>query len=77
MRRGVEYPITMHVDNIGDILLSKKKSVSQRTKQTDARHHKTVKNQFFHSEENLVDQFTDNLSNGPFEFVTLRYVHHD
>ena len=37
----------------------------------------TVKIQFSRSEENLADQFTKNLSNGNFQFLTSRYVYHE
>ena len=51
----VEYPIIVHVDNVGAILLLEKKSVSQQTKLIDVNHHfihdyvedRTVKVQFF------------------------------
>ena len=64
----------MHVDNVGDILLSENTSVSHQMKHTYVRRHfirdyvevGTVKIKFFHSEENLADKFTKNLSNGPF-----------
>ena len=34
----VKYPITVHVDNVGDIFLSENTLVSQRTKHIDMRH---------------------------------------
>ena len=37
----------------------------------------TVKINFFRSEENMEDLFTKNLSNGPFESFTSRYVNHE
>ena len=54
----VEYPITMHVDNVGDIFLSENTSVSQQTKHIDVRHdficdyveERTVKFKIFRSE---------------------------
>ena len=69
-----EYPITVKVDNIGDILLSENTFLPQWTNNIDVRHKfireyvedRTLNIQFFHSEENLSDQFKKNLSNGPF-----------
>ena len=74
----VEYTITVHLDNIGAILLLENTSVSQRTKHIDVRHqfipdyfeYGTVKIQFIYPEENMADPFTKNLSNVPFEFLT-------
>ena len=51
----VEYPITVHVDNVGDIFLSKKTLASQKTKHIDVYRHfmrdyvedRALKNQFF------------------------------
>ena len=37
----------------------------------------TVKTKSVHSEENMADPFTKNLSNGPFKFLTSRYVHRE
>ena len=37
----------------------------------------TVKNQKICSEENLTDTFTKDLSNGPFQSLTSRYIHHE
>ena len=53
----VKYPITVCVDNVEDILLSKNTSSSQRTKHIDVRQYficnyvedRTVKNQFLRS----------------------------
>ena len=53
----VEYPITVHADNVGDIFLSDNTSVSQRMKHIYVRNHFireyvediTVKIQFFRS----------------------------
>ena len=66
----VEYPITLQVDNVGAIFLSENKSVSQRKKHIDVRHHfihdyvedRTVKVQFFCSEGNIPDPFTNKQS---------------
>ena len=65
----VEYPITVHVDNVGAILPSENISISKRMKHIDLRHHfihdyveeGTVKNKFVRSEESMVDPFTNNL----------------
>ena len=81
----VEYSITVHIDNIGNIFLSDNTSVSQWTKHIDVCCHfvrdyvedGTVKIEFVRSEENLADPFTKNLSNGPFEYLTSRYVHRE
>ena len=35
----VKYPITVHVDNVGDILLSDEKLVYQQTYNIDMHHH--------------------------------------
>ena len=79
----VEYPITMQVDNIGAIFLSENTSIYQQTKHIDVRCHfirdyvedGIVKIQSVCLEENMADPYTNNLSNGPFEFLTSRYVH--
>ena len=73
-----EYPIILHVDNIGAIFLPYNTSSSQRTKHIDVCHNficnyvkgGTVKNKFFSSEGNIADPFTNNLSNGSFESHT-------
>ena len=39
MRVVVEYPITVHVDKIGDILLSENTLLSQRMTNLNLRHH--------------------------------------
>ena len=78
----VEYPIIVHIDNVGAIFLSEKTSEYQQTKHIDMRHHiirdcvegETVKIKFVCLEEKLADPFTKNLSNGPFESLTLLYV---
>ena len=75
--------MTMHVDNSGAILPSENTSVSQLKKHIDMCHpficdyveDETVKNQFVSSKENMADPFTKNLSNGPFESLTSRYIH--
>ena len=81
----VEYPINVHVDNVGDILLLENTSVSQQTNRIDGHHYfirdyvedGTVKIQFFRSEENMADPLTNNLSNGPFEWLKSWYVHRE
>ena len=35
----VEYPITMHIDSVGDIFLSENTLVYKQTKHIDIRHH--------------------------------------
>ena len=74
----VEYPIIVHVDNVGDILLSENTSAPQQTKHMDLHHHfirdyvedGTVKIKIFRSEGSIADLFTKNLSNVPFESLT-------
>ena len=36
-----------------------------------------MKIKFVHSEANIADPFTNNLSNRPFHLITSRYVHHE
>ena len=77
--------ILLHVDNIEDILLSDNTYLSQRMNHVVVRHHfiqgyiedGTVKIKFIHSEKNISDQFTKNLSNGPLQLLASRYVHRD
>ena len=81
----VEYPITVHVDNVGAILLSVKTLLSlckthvgmYRRSICDCIEDGTVNIQFFRSEENLVNPFTNNLNNGLFELFTSSYVHRE
>ena len=78
----VEYPIILHIDNFGAVLLPDNKSASQCKKHIDVFHHficdyvedRIVKIKIFRSEYNMADQFTNNLSNGPFESLTSRYI---
>ena len=77
-----EYPINVHVDNVGAIFILDITSVSKQTKFIDVCNHfiwdyledRTVKIKKICLEENLTDQFIKNLSNGTFEFITSRYV---
>ena len=70
----VEYPIIMHIDNVGSIFLSKSTPASQRTKHINVCHHLihdsledgTMKIKFVRSEENMAYPCTNDLSNGPF-----------
>ena len=81
----VEYSITVHVNNVGAVLLSENKSVSQQKNHIDVYHHficeyvnyGIVEIRFFHSKENLADPFTNNLINVTFESLTSRYVHRE
>ena len=81
----VQCPISIHVENFGAIFLSENTVSSQHTNHVDVRHHficdyvedGTIQIQFVRSEENLADPFTNNISNGQFEFLTSRYVHHE
>ncbi|MFM8622589.1 MAG: reverse transcriptase domain-containing protein, partial [Holophagaceae bacterium] len=64
------YPITVHVDNIGAIYLTKNATTGSRTKHVDTRFHfvrdyvedGVVKVEFVRSEENHADIFTKNLN---------------
>ena len=65
MKLKVEYPIIIHVDNVGAIYLSKKNG-GKRTKHIDIRFHfireyiqdNIVKIIFIKSEDNIVDVYT-------------------
>ena len=67
---NVEYPIIIHVDNIGAIYLANNHCASQRTKHVDTRFHFVrefvedgiLKIVFVRSEENDADIFTKNTS---------------
>ena len=79
----VKFPITMHVDKVGDILLPYNILVYQWTNNIDVCNqlihnyikYITVKVKIFHLEKNLTDPFTNNLGNGTFEYLTSRYLH--
>ena len=66
----VEYPITVLVDNIGAIYLTKNATTGNRTKHIDTRYHFVreyvqngiLKVTFVRSEENHADIFTKNLN---------------
>ena len=66
----VEFPITVHCDNVGAIFLGYNQKNSQRTKHVDIRHHYVrqyvedgiVKIIFVKSEENTADAYTKNVS---------------
>jgi hypothetical protein len=66
----VEYPIHVHVDNIGAIFMANNKSSSDRTKHVDIRYHFVrefiedgkVKIIFIRPEDNDADIFTKNVS---------------
>ena len=80
----VEYPITMDVDNVEDMFPSENTLAYQRKKHMDTRHHficdyvedRIAKIKCLRSKKNLADPFTNNLSNGLFESLIIRYVHH-
>ena len=71
----VEFPITVHCDNVGAIFLGYNQKNSQRTKHVDIRHHYvrqyvedgTVKIIFVRSEENAADVYTKNTTGAIFE----------
>ena len=75
----------MHVDNVGDIFLTEKTFLFQSKNQINVHHHlihdyvegRAVKINFFCSEENMADSFKNNRSNGTFESITSRYLHHE
>ena len=81
----VEYPIAMHINNVGSIFLSEKTYTPQLTNHIDVCHHficdyvedRTVEIYFFRSEENMAYPFTKKLSNGPFGSLTSSYVHRE
>ena len=68
------YPITVNVDNIGAVYLSKNATTGSRTKHIDTRYHFVreyiedgiVKVQFVRSEDNHADIFTKNLNTETF-----------
>ena len=73
----------MYVDNVGAIFPSENTLVSQRTKHIYVRRHficdyieyGIAEIKIFQSEENPTYSITNNLSNGPFESLTLKYVY--
>ena len=75
MNIEVELPITVHVDNVGAIWLSKNRTTSDRTKHIDIRTSFVKKYQedgkiitkFVKSEENEADIFTKNTTNTIFQ----------
>ena len=78
-----ECTINVRVDNIGDILLSDNTPESQQKNHIEVSHHLicdcvedgTLKTRLLSLGENLADKFIKNLSNGPFESLTWRYVY--
>ena len=75
MNIEVELPITVHVDNVGAIWLSKNRTTSDRTKHIDIRTSFVKEYQedgkiiikFLKSEENEADIFTKNTTNTIFQ----------
>ena len=71
---SVEYPITVNVDNIGAVYLSKNATTGSRTKHIDIRYHfvreyiedEILKVVFVRSENNHADIFTKNLNKEKF-----------
>ena len=71
MNIEVELPITVHVDNVGAIWLSKNRTTSDRTKHIDIRtsfvkeyqEDGKIITKFVKSEENEADIFTKNTAN--------------
>ena len=74
----VKYPINVHIDNAGDILLSENTLVSRRVKHIDVHYHliwyyfedRAVKIKLVCSEENIAYTFTNNQSNELFHSLT-------
>ena len=85
MRFIIEYSITVHVYNVGAILLSENTSVSQRINHIDVLHYficyyvedVSVQIKFDCSHENRTNQYTKYLSNGLFKLLTSRFLHHN
>ena len=75
MNVEVEFPITVHVDNVGAIWLSKNRTTSDRTKHIDIRTSFVKEYQedgkiiikFVKSEDNEADIFTKNTTNAIFQ----------
>jgi hypothetical protein len=75
MSLKVDYPITVHVDNVGAIFLANNRTTGERTKHVDIRHHFVreyieegiVKIVFVRSRENDADIFTKNLPGEGYE----------
>ena len=71
----LEYPITVNVDNIGAVYLSKNATTGSRTKHIDTRYHFVreyiedgiIKVQFVRSEANDADIFTKNVNTETFQ----------
>jgi len=72
----VEYPITVNVDHIGEIYLTKNATTGSRTKHVDTRYHfvrkeyvedGTIKVEFVRSEDNHANIFTKHLNGALFE----------
>jgi hypothetical protein len=82
MNLPVDYPITVHVDNVGAIFLANNKTTSERTKHVDIRHHFTrefiedgiVKVIFVRSNENDADLFTKNLPGEVYERHAQKFL---
>ena len=83
MNLPVEYPIMVHVDNVGAIFLANNKTTSDRTKHVDIRHHFVreyiedgiVKIIFVMSSENDADDFTKNLPGEAYEKHSNKFVY--
>lgn len=85
----LQYPITVNVDNIGAIYLTKNATTGSRTKHVDTRYHFVrdyvedgiVKVEFVRSEQNTADIFTKNLNHELYmrhsESIGMRDVDHD
>jgi hypothetical protein len=82
MSLPIDYPITVHVDNIGAIFLANNKTTSERTKHVDIRHHfvreyiedGVVKVIFVKSSENDADLFTKNLPGEVYEKHSRKFM---
>jgi ribosomal protein L24 len=71
----IEYPVIVHVDNVGAIFLANNRTTGERTKHVDIRHHFVreyiedgmVKIMFVRSRHNDADIFTKNLPGDSYE----------
>ena len=76
----IEYPIQVHVDNIGAIYLTKNATSSNRTKHVDTRYHfvreyvdnGTLKIIYVQSKDNDADVMTKNLGDKDFNCHTTK-----
>ena len=78
----INYPITVHCDNVGAIYLAYNAKISNRTKHVDTRIHfvrnyvenNVIKITFVRSEDNDADVFTKNVSENLFNKHTEKFM---